>query len=335
MSCMRKILVVRNDRFGEFLLNIPVFRAVKETYPSSELHAAVAPGVSEIARAVPFIDKFQVWPAGDPSWRGKMNLMLRVRQEHFDAALVLNPSSFAHQVVFAAGIPVRIGYARKHAFLLTKTCPDNKGLGLRHEVDNNLELAALLGCRIQDKSLCLNLPPEVKTGILPRFGLDAARPIVAVHPWTSDPVKQWPLDRFELLARRIAEGGMQCVIIGRPESWHGKLDVASAQGVLDLRGKTTLLEAAALLARCTVLVSCDSGPVHLAACVGTPVIALFRNDMPGKNPERWGPWPLGGDHPKAHVVIQKASLTEIDVEAVMAQVFGKVSCGVTGSNRCY
>jgi len=81
----------------------------------------------------------------------------------------------------------------------------------------------------------------------------------------------------------------------------------------DLTGKTDLIQLAAFLKRCKVLISGDSGPVHLAACVRTPVVAIFRSDIPGKSALRWGPWGRG------HSVIQKEKLADIEVDEVFAK----------------
>ncbi len=321
MAAMKKMLAIRNDRFGEFLLNIPAFRAIKETYPAAGLHVMVAPAVAELAGAVPFIDKILVRPSGRRGWGEDIALIRQLRREHYDAAVVLNPTREAHHVVFWAGIPRRIGYARKHHFLLTRTLRDTKHLGLRHEVDNNLELAGLIGAATGDRSLELSIPDDVQARVAGKFGITPG--CVAVHPWTSDPVKQWPLERFRELVQRLAEKERgKVIIIGRPEPWQISVPSSLWGGgrarfnVIDLTGRTTLLEAAAVLKQCRCLVSCDSGPVHLAAAVGTRTVALFRNDIPGKNPERWGPW---GDD-AGHVVVQAPGMDRIMAEDVAAKV---------------
>ena len=180
---------------------------------------------------------------------------------------------------------------------------------------------ALLGATTGNKSLELRIPEEVKLAALKKFGIDLHEPVVAVHPWTSDPVKQWPLERFKALVDGLAISSLgRVVIIGKPEPWHQPV-VFAGKNITDLSGKTTLVEAAAVLGHCRCLVSCDSGPVHLASAVGTSVVALFRNDMPGKNPERWGPWGKG------HQVIQAAGMDKIcvdDVSRAVDQITGKV-----------
>ena len=84
--------------------------------------------------------------------------------------------------------------------------------------------------------------------------------------------------------------------------------------IKNLTGKTTLVELASILKNSKLLISGDSGPVHLACAVGTPVIALFRNDIPGKGPKRWGPWGEG------NVVIEKKSLLDISVDEVFKAI---------------
>ncbi|MBM3245682.1 MAG: glycosyltransferase family 9 protein, partial [Candidatus Omnitrophica bacterium] len=151
-----------------------------------------------------------------------------------------------------------------------------------------------------------------------KFSLDnGSETIVAIHPWTSDNVKKWPVQSFYKLAERIiTELKLNIVIVGSSDeaAKSKKLFKDFSGKLLDLTGKTNLPELAAVLRRCACLVTADSGPMHLAASVGTPVIALFRNDMPGKTAKRWGPWGEG------HVVLEAADLRKISVEEVFEQL---------------
>ena len=215
---------------------------------------------------------------------------------------------------FLAGIPLRVGYDRKWGFLLTKKMKDTKHLGNKHEVECNLELAGLIGAKTADKSLSLKI--EEKT-----FPELAGRNNIAIHPFTSDVVKQWPIERFRLLAQRISgELGLGVLIIGKEEyAGTGRLKFENlGKNIVNMINKTSLIELAQVIKQCKLLVSCDSGPVHLAASVGVPVIALFRNDLPGKTAKRWGPWGEG------HIVIEKGSLDEITVDEVFNQIEGKL-----------
>lgn len=303
------MLVIRSDRFGEFLLNIPAMRALKETYPQARLSVAVDSAVEELAGAVECIDQVLVW--GEV----KKNL----RKYKFDLCVVLNPTKEAHWAVFWAGIPVRVGYDRKWGFLLTHKLEDTKHLGDRHEVVCNLELVGLVRAKTFDKA------PKIKVAdnLFREF---IGQKIVAIHPFTSDPVKQWPVERFSELAQRIMrENQVKVVFVGRigdqeqlscaTDASAGRLEkVFFDDGIVSMINKTSLLELAGLLKRCCLLVSGDSGPMHLAASVGTPVVVLFRNDLLGKTAKRWGPWGKG------HVVIEKSSLNDISVDEVFEKV---------------
>ena len=294
---IKNILVIRNDRFGEFLLNIPAMRALKEAYTHAKLSLAVNQAVCELAGIVECVDKVLVW---DEVKGG-------LRKYRFDLCVVLNPTREAHWSVFWAGIPVRVGYDRKWGFLLTHKIKDAKDIGDKHEVDYNLQLVGLLGAKTLDKTLKI----KVDDSFFKEF---AGQRIVAIHPFTSDPVKQWPLQRFKELAQRInKELGLKVIMVGSSQ------DILEAgDGILSVINKNSLVELAALLKRCLLLISGDSGPVHLAASVGIPIIALFRNDLPGKTAKSWGPW--GG----GHEVIEKSNLGDISVEEVFSRVKEKL-----------
>ncbi|MFA5096955.1 MAG: glycosyltransferase family 9 protein, partial [Candidatus Omnitrophota bacterium] len=141
---------------------------------------------------------------------------------------------------------------------------------------------------------------------------------VAIHPFTSDPRKQWPAERFMELARRITqETKSKVVLVGKTENW-GQSPAGTVPNLIDLVNQTSLVELAQVLKQCKLLISGDSGPMHLSAAVGTPVIALFRNDLAGKTARRWGPWGQG------HAVIENNDLAAITVEQVLAEARGRL-----------
>ena len=297
------ILVIRNDRFGEFLLNIPAIRALKETYSQAKLTLAVNPLVRELAVDVEGVDEAVVW--NEPFRKS-------LRKQKFDLGVVLNPTKEAHWAVFWAGISVRVGYDRKWGFLLTHKLKDTKYQGLRHEVDCNLELVGLVGAKTLDKRLKIKVDDNL-------FREFIGQKIVAIHPFTSDAVKQWPVERFKELAQRIKrELGIQVVMVGLigEEEMCPRSDKMN-DGIVNMINKTSLVELAVLLKRCSLLISGDSGPLHLAAAVGTPVVALFSNDLPGKSARRWGPWGKG------HLVMEKSNLDDIIVDEVFDIVRNK------------
>jgi len=305
MKLQKNILIVRNDRFGEFLLNIPAIRAVKETFVGSNIILAVDHRVKELAEKVPYSDEIITWRSGKHSLLEIVKFSNLLKKKNIGTAVVMNPSKDTNIAVYMAGIPVRAGYAHKWDFLLTKKIEDLKHLSQKHEVEYNLDLVKVIDAETKDKALVLKIDNVI-----------SKENIVLIHPWTSDPVKQWPKERFVALALRVLkETDLDVAIIGGPEEMQKSAMFDNLdKRIKNLTGKTTLVELALILKKSKLLISGDSGPVHMACAVGTPVIALFRNDMPGKEPKRWGPWGEG------NVVIEKNSLLDISVDDVLAKI---------------
>ena len=309
---IKNILVVRNDRFGEFLLNIPVLRALKETFGSATLSLVINSSVKELAGGIQYAHDLITWEDKRHSLKEILGFSKLLKQKKYDACLILNPSKEFNLISFLAGIPVRVGYDRKWGFLLTKKIKDTKYLGDRHEVDCNLELAGLIGAKTTDKSFSIKL--EEKT-----FPELRGRTNIAIHPFTGDKVKQWPIERFQQLAKRISgELGLRVLIIGKEEGegiGKGRVKFENlGENIINLINKTSLIELSQVIKQCKLLVSCDSGPVHLSCAVGTPVLALFRNDLAGKTAKRWGPWLPDSK------VLEKNSLADIAVDDVFLKV---------------
>lgn len=316
---IKNILLVRNDRFGEFILNIPAFRAIKTAYPDAKLALIVNPYILELAKLIKDVDDAIIWE----NKRHRLNQILRLSKEikrrNFDLCVIFNPAKEFNLMTFFAGIPMRVGYSRKWGFLLTHKIKDEKYLGLKHEVEYNLDLACLAGAETEDKSIALKID-ENADSVVKDFGLEGD--FIVLHPWTSDPVKQWPFDNFVGLAKMITgKLGINLVIIGGKEETDKDSTLFRNIGanIINLTGKTSLLQLAAVLKRAKLLVSGDSGPVHLACAVGSPVLAIFRNDIPAKSAKRWGPWG------SRHIVIEKGSLSDISVDEVFNKTKERLS----------
>lgn len=303
---VKKILAVRNDRFGEFLLNIPALQALKKSYAGAKLTLIVDPYVQELARCIDFVDEVIIWENIRHKFSQIYKFGKELKARNFDLCLIFNPSKELNIISFLAGIPIRVGYNRKWGILLTKKTEDKKYLGQRHEIEYNLELLSLIGIQAEDKALSL----KIDDGIIK--GED-----IALHPFTSDPVKQWPIENFRKLAQSLVkELDKKVILVGGKEELNKGVAYFDNLGadIINMAGRTTLIQLAALLKKCRLLISGDSGPVHLACAVGTQVIAIFRNDIPGKNAKRWGPWGEG------HAVIEKPGLADITVDEVLDKV---------------
>jgi ADP-heptose:LPS heptosyltransferase len=300
------IICLRNDRFGEFLLSIPAFRALKQLFPGFKLILAVDTVVADIARFIPGVDEVLIWENRKHSLAEVLSFSRELRRKRIGVFAVFNPSKQAHLISFLSAAKVRLGWKRKWDFFLTHKASDQKHAGNKHEIDSNLELVSVLGIKDFDKRLSLNIDTKQADGFLSG---------IVVHPWTSDQVKQWPLENFRGLIERLLKCcNLPIIIVGGKEQLQEAERVffgLDKQKVFDYTGKTTLPQLAGILKKSSLLISGDSGPVHLASCVDTPTIAIFRNDIPGKCPLRWGP------RASRSAVLEAKSLQDISVEDVL------------------
>ncbi|HNX81558.1 MAG TPA: glycosyltransferase family 9 protein [Candidatus Omnitrophota bacterium] len=313
---MKRILVVRNDRLGEFLLTIPAFNALKEYYADAQISVVVNPYLSELATAVDSLDTIFCWKNKKHTLRQIITFSRQLRKEKFDLCVIFNPTKEFNIISFLAGIPIRVGYKRKWPFLLTHTMLDKKDRALKHEVESNLELLKSLDIISYKQEFSLQTSDTCLKDILAPLDLHESDILIGLHPWTSDVVKAWPLENFQELSRLLLGRAHTKVVIlgGKEEANRSSQAFHNSAALIDLTGKTSLLQLAALIKRCNILVSADSGPVHVAACTKTATIALFRNDLNGKTALRWGP-----KAPKSKV-LEAADLSRIQPATVLQEI---------------
>ena len=339
MACtsnsIQNILFIRTDRLGDFLLNLPAIHALKETYPKAHISVLCHPSLEDLLQNHPNIDEIISFNnlSNILNW---IILFFSLLKGHYDIVIVSNPHKYFHLLTFLLRIPVRVGYNRKWGFLLTQTLPDLKVQSFKHEVEYNLDLVALVGAKLRDIKSSQNYSIKLSTqdehsfeNLAQQKGLDLKKPWIVINPYTTASFKQWPIDRFIQMIQKLAqichprESGdlVQIVLIGGPlESALIKKELLPfiPPSVLDFSGYLNLKQLAVLLKRTTLLISNDSGPVHIAAVFHTKTIVLFGKNQQGSNHKRWGPLdPLNNT---GHRIIQKDRITDIEVQDVWEQV---------------
>lgn len=319
-GAVSRMLLIRTDRLGETLLNLPLAAVLKAAFPEASLTLLVQSDFVPLLSSVPWINRVMgCTQAPARWWRRAWQLGKALRAGQFDLAVVSNPRKDLHLAAWLAGIPWRVGYDRKWGGLLTHRVADRKALGDRHEVEYNLDLARVLGVptTLQPCPLPRFEPEQTEAmELLERQGLRTSGALIAVHPWSSNPRKQWPIERYEALIRGLVDRHpLSVVVIGGPEEEERARRLVLPRGrAVGLVGRLSLRRLAGMLQRVRVLVSNDSGPVHVAAAVGTRTVVLFGTSDAAAGPRRWGPWGPG------HVVIWKASMEAITVDEVLAAV---------------
>ncbi|MDE0043195.1 MAG: lipopolysaccharide heptosyltransferase II [Candidatus Poribacteria bacterium] len=298
-----KILVAQTGGWiGDMILLTPALRALKRAYPRSYLTLLIRPLVANLMESCPYLDEVIVDTKGTGIDRVQslFQLVHRIRRRRFDLAVVLHPTSFRNALIpFLAGVPFRIGSSvGGRGILLSHTCADDTTL---HEVDRYLRVLQLININESATGLEFwdtDADRRAVDQILSDCNVLPEDRIIGINLGTTWGTKSWALDRFADAIAGIQDRFEGAVVLTGSSS-EVKLGEALQKlvkaNVINLIGKTTILQLGALIERCDLYLTCDSGPMHIAAAVGTPTIALFGPT----NPLRHRPY---GD---GHHVIEK------------------------------
>lgn len=290
---MRKVLLVRADRMGDVVLTTPVFSAIKEQRPDWKVGVLVSREYGDLVRANPFVDEVFLYDkdGSEKSLLGNWRFISRLRKSKYDAAVHFHPRSRMHWISFLAGIPVRIGYRHKNFRRLTHRLPYDKPKGGRHEAECNFDLLKLLGIE-KPGALKLHVPLQEEFRASVETKLASLKRFVVVHPSASSPSKIWLSEYFSQVADHIFERFKAgAVLIGSTADQKFTEAVKSRMKSepLDLTGRLGVGELPWLFKKAKLVISNDTGPAHVAAAVGTPVLSIFGRNRPGLGPDRWRP----------------------------------------------
>ena len=297
VASYKRILIVRLDRIGDVLLSTPAIKAVREAFPDSHIAVMVRPYAKDIIEGNPYINEVIVYDKEGPerSLAGNFRFIMKLRKMKFDLALALHPTNRTHLIIALAGISRRVGYDKKLGWLLTKKIPHTKQFGLKHEIDYALDIVRQVGVQTCDRALFIALDDESEkriSNIFKSVGINDGDLVVTLNPSASCLSKRWPAERFagvaDILSKRYKA---KVVIISaiKDQAVSGMVISFLKEPCLDLTGKTSVKDLASVLKRSSLLISNDSGPVHIACAVKTPVIAIFGRSDRGLSPLRWGP----------------------------------------------
>lgn len=280
MSDTVRIAVRGTNWLGDSVVTIPAVRALRALFPGSPI-TMLAPGyLAGLWEQEGSVDR--VLPVPRPSrLRGMRVLIAALRRDRYDLG-VLFPNSFSSALLFLlGGVRRRIGYATDgRSFLLTSPVPAAAAAG--HQVHRYLALVRTLGQVEADPRPSLRVSDELLAwadALLREGGIPPGRPVVGINAGsTYGEAKCWPQERFAVLARMLRDrlGAAVVAVGGTPERKRaGAICAPLGPDALNAAGKTTVMQCAAIARRCAVFVSNDTGPMHLAAAVGTPVVAVI------------------------------------------------------------
>ncbi len=283
----QKIVVARYRFIGDTLLTVPFLRALRHQNPEAEIHLLIGQDGYPLMRECPYIDQAIAF---EPRKLGFWKATKQIQQQHYDCAYVLKRSFSSALMMRLAGIPDRIGFDTEHrGFLLTRRVPYREKT--QHEAQCFLDLLPQTPRETPDLHLETWLPDSVLESAK-GFLQETTGAHIALHVTSDQLAKTWPIRHFQALAEMlVSEYNASLYCLGIASEWdvgedfrQGVSDAVKAQTV-NLCGKTDLLESLALLKHLDLVVANDSGLVHMAAAVNTPLVALFGP----MDPNQWRP----------------------------------------------
>lgn len=297
----RKILCVRLDNLGDVLMTTPAFRALKSLNPhvsltllTSDKGAEVAQFISEIDSVIEFAAPWVKLDDATANNDAIPELVSRLEAENFDAAVIFTTFSQdplpAALVCYLAHIPLRLASCRDNPYgLLTDWVPDHEPFSpVAHEVTRQLRLVESIDATTDDTRLSLRVSPVLRNQALAKLksaGVDTHRPWIILHPGVSEKKRQYPPQAYAQACNELSRQGVQIVITGvnAERELADQLAWAVEDGV-SLASQLSLGEFIGLVDAAPLLLSNNTGPVHIAAAVGTPVVVLYAATNPQHTP---------------------------------------------------
>lgn len=301
----RRILAIRLDNMGDVLMTTPALAAIRHTLPQVHLTLLTSPGAGALASHLPFVDTTLAvrapWVKHPEGARTAdlARFAAELERRHFDGAVIFTTYTQsalpAAMLAMLARIPLRLAHSRENPYgLLTDWVRDPEPALRRHEVERQLALVERIGCTTPDTRLRFALrAADVHTveRRLASVGIDPRRPFIVVHPGASAPSRRYPADRFGAAIRLLSQRWPLPVVFSGGADERALVAEArehAGDGIplVDLAGHLSLGELGALIAQAALLICNNSGPAHIAAALGTPVVDLYALTNPQHMPWR-------------------------------------------------
>ncbi|MCY4146934.1 MAG: WecB/TagA/CpsF family glycosyltransferase [Chloroflexi bacterium] len=292
-----RILLVQLADIGDLVLTTPALAALREARPKATIDLLAATQALPIVPAELVNEILSFDRAGKSASRAmfardNLPLLLRIIQKRYDSLVFCHHFTLRaglwkfRLIARASGAKRIIGLQNGKAGFLTASLPD-EGFGARHQAQYWLDLVGLLGACSQPR------PAQVRRQACPLLGDSLTSPSVVMHAGSGgySPARRWGAERFAELARLLQEKcGASIVVVGQEADREQALTESLAAPHVNLTGKTTLPQLADVIANADLFVGADSGVMHIAAAVGTPVLSIFGPS----NASAWQPWTVDG-----------------------------------------
>jgi lipopolysaccharide heptosyltransferase I len=285
-----RILIIKPSAIGDVVHALPVLALLRRRWPQAHISWLLTPGCAGLLERHPMLDEVILFDRGyyGRGWRDPVSALrllgftTRLRRRQFDLVIDLQGLFRSGYLAWQTRAPLRIGFrnARELSplFYTHRVAIDTPE---QHAVERYLKIVAALGCATDRVEFPFALDDDDRSDVAAM--LPQGRPYAVLLPGTNWMTKRWPVERFAALVTPLRERfGLETVVAG------GASDQALGQqiGGINLAGKTSLRQLVALLERAAVVIANDSGPMHIAAALGRPLVTLYGPT----NPIRTGPF---------------------------------------------
>ncbi len=279
------IMIRAANWVGDAIMTTPVIRAVRKNYPLSKIFVLAKPWVIPVYENNPYIDEIITYDNSHRHTRGlgTIRLAMDLRPYRFDLAILMQNAFEAGLLAFLGGIKERVGYnTDARGFLLNRSIKMNPELKKGHLIDYYIGILKGAGLEPDGRKLDLFLskPDQEFAGqFLEKKGFDFKRPVIGINPGaTGGTAKRWFPERYAELSRKLARNyNIKVLIFGGPKDVElGDYILKLSKGsCINIAGKTTLGQAFALIDRCSLFVTNDSGLMHAAAALNINQAAVI------------------------------------------------------------
>ena len=297
----KKILCVRPDNMGDLLMSAPAIRALKETYNSS-ITLLTSSAAEAITPYLPGVDEVLVWEvpwvkADSRKMPGSLQeLATRLKEKNFDAAIIFtvfsqNPLPTALLLTMAE-IPNRLSYCRENPYaLLTHWIPDEEPFKfIRHQVRRDLDLVRHFGAATENERIVVNIPDSCERQAIAKMSgaaADPEEPWLILHPGVSEVKRRYDKEKWIQAGKMIQSGlSYQLIVTGIESEKALAEEIARGIGsrAFNLAGQLSLGEYIALVRRAPLLISVNTGSVHIASAMGVKTVVLYAMTNPQHPP---------------------------------------------------
>ena len=312
-----KILIIQTAFLGDVILCTPLIKATKKLFPHSFVSFLLIPETKNILENNPYLDETIIYDkkGKEKGLKNFFKMVEKIKRKNFDLALIPHRYLRSALLAYLARIPQRIGFDKSTgSFLFTQKVTYQNNW---HEVDRNLSLLNDFSNDLLDKTPELFPTSEdfsYASQLLQGSGVKENDKMVGIAPGSVWLTKRWLPERFaEVSDFLIEEAGAKVIFLGSKEDERLCSEIAKLmeEKPVILTGKTNILQSAAIISKCEVILSNDSAPVHIASAMRKPVVAIFGSTVP-----EFGFAPYGEDN----IVIEKKMKCR--------------PCGIHGKNRC-